>query len=79
MTERLAGRTAFINGGASGIGRASAIRLAAEGASVWITGRDAARLDEALAEAARAGLTLRRLQADSADAPIGTILRVVLG
>ena len=48
MTQRLAGRTAFINGGASGIGRAGAIRLAAEGASVWITGRDPVTLDEAL-------------------------------
>ena len=68
MRHGLAGRTAFINGGASGIGRASAIRLAAEGASVWITGRDDVRLDEALAEAARLGLSLRKLQADSADA-----------
>ena len=68
MMQRLEARTAFINGGASGIGRASALRLAAEGASVWITGRDAATLDEALAEAGRAGLTLRALQIDSADA-----------
>ena len=74
MTQRLAGRTAFVNGGASGIGRASAIRLATEGASVWITGRDAVRLDEAVAEAAQAGLMLRKLQADSGDARLDILV-----
>lgn len=40
MAVRLAGLTAFITGGASGIGAATAHRLAAEGASVVVADRD---------------------------------------
>jgi NAD(P)-dependent dehydrogenase (short-subunit alcohol dehydrogenase family) len=47
---RLAGRTAVVTGGGTrGIGRATAARLAAEGAHVFITGRRTAELDEAVA------------------------------
>jgi meso-butanediol dehydrogenase/(S,S)-butanediol dehydrogenase/diacetyl reductase len=45
---RFAGKTALITGGTSGIGLAAAERLAAEGAAVFILGRDAARLQAAL-------------------------------
>jgi hypothetical protein len=38
--RRLAGRRALLTAAARGIGFASAVRLAAEGASVWITDRD---------------------------------------
>ena len=41
--SRLAGRTAIITGSTSGIGAAIARTLAAEGAHVVISGRDAAR------------------------------------
>jgi len=48
----LAGRVAFVTGGGSGIGRATAIRLAAEGACVVVADRD---LDSASAVAAELG------------------------
>jgi len=42
MSGRVAGKVAIVTGGASGIGRASAIRLAEEGARVVITDRNTA-------------------------------------
>lgn len=45
----LDGKTALVTGGTSGIGLATARRFAAEGAYVFVTGRDQARLDEAIA------------------------------
>ena len=47
---RLAGRTALVTGGTSGIGLATARRLAAEGAFVFVTGRDPERLAAAAAD-----------------------------
>src|SRR5258708_36808085 len=43
MTGRLEGKVALITGSTSNIGRGVAIAMAAEGASVVVTGRDAAR------------------------------------
>ncbi len=48
--DRLAGKTAVVTGGGSGIGLASARRFIAEGAFVYIFGRRQAVLDAALAE-----------------------------
>ena len=42
-SNRLNGRTALVTGSTSGIGRAIAKALAAEGAHVVVSGRDAAR------------------------------------
>ncbi|MEV0848933.1 SDR family oxidoreductase [Streptomyces sp. NPDC049954] len=44
----LEGNTALVTGGGTGIGLASAIRLAAEGAHVFITGRRRTELDSAV-------------------------------
>ncbi|WP_024793357.1 SDR family oxidoreductase [Tomitella biformata] len=44
----LDGKTALVTGGATGIGLASAVRLAAEGAHVFITGRRKIELDAAV-------------------------------
>ena len=45
----LEGKTALVTGGSTGIGMASAVRLAAEGAHVFVTGRREAELDAAVA------------------------------
>ena len=50
MTQRLANKIAFITGGNSGIGLASAKEFAAQGASVIILARTQAKADKALAE-----------------------------
>ena len=47
---QLDGKTALVTGGTSGIGLATAKRFAAEGAHVFITGRDQQRLDNAVKE-----------------------------
>jgi NAD(P)-dependent dehydrogenase (short-subunit alcohol dehydrogenase family) len=56
---RLASKTAFITGGNSGIGLATARLFVAEGARVAITGRNQATLDAAVAELGPSVLALR--------------------
>jgi NAD(P)-dependent dehydrogenase (short-subunit alcohol dehydrogenase family) len=51
---QLDGKTALVTGGTSGIGLATAKRFAAEGAHVFITGRDQQRLDNAVKEVGNA-------------------------
>jgi NAD(P)-dependent dehydrogenase (short-subunit alcohol dehydrogenase family) len=64
MSGRLANKTAFITGGNSGIGLATARLFVAEGARVAITGRDQARLDTAIAEL---GANAIGIKADATD------------
>jgi ribitol 2-dehydrogenase len=54
MSRRLDGKTALVTGASSGIGRAIAMALAAEGVSLVLSGRDRKRL-EAVGEAVGGG------------------------
>ncbi|AUX34210.1 uncharacterized protein SOCE836_063790 [Sorangium cellulosum] len=63
---RLKGKTAFITGGNSGIGLATARAFIAEGAKVAITGRNQETLDAAAAELGEGVLAIR---ADVQDVP----------
>ena len=53
--QRFAGRSVLVTGGSSGIGRACALALGAEGAAVAVAGRRRARLDEVAEGVRRAG------------------------
>ncbi len=55
MTKRLEGRVALISGGNSGIGRATALRFAAEGARIVIAARNPEKAHEVLREIADMG------------------------
>ena len=65
MTKRLEGKTVVISGAASGIGQASAIRLAEEGARIVIADRDKA--EKTLAQIADAGGNATAVQCDISD------------
>ena len=64
---RFAGQIAIVTGGANGIGRAIAERLATEGATVALFDRDSTRLSTAVTEMASAGHVIRGYETDVAD------------
>ncbi len=66
-TYDVAGRSAIVTGGASGIGRAIATLLGANGASVLVTDLNADALDEVVAEITDAGGTAASLAGDVSD------------
>jgi NAD(P)-dependent dehydrogenase (short-subunit alcohol dehydrogenase family) len=68
MNFELAGKAALVTGGTQGIGRATALRLAAEGAAVVIAARGQAGLDAVAAEIRAAGGSVAAVQADVARA-----------
>lgn len=65
--RRLEGRRAIVTGGGSGIGRASAIRLAREGAKVMVVGRREEPLQETAALASAEDAICIHHVADAAD------------
>ncbi|MFF3709964.1 SDR family NAD(P)-dependent oxidoreductase [Streptomyces phaeochromogenes] len=64
---QLEGKTAVITGGGTGIGLATAVRLAGEGAHVFITGRRRAELDKAVAAIGPAATAVAGDISDLAD------------
>jgi 3-oxoacyl-[acyl-carrier protein] reductase len=64
---KLSGKVALVTGGASGIGRASALALAADGAAVGIVDRNLPGAEDTAAEATRLGTKSVAAEADVAD------------
>ena len=64
MSKRLEGKMAFVTGGGSGIGAATAERFAQEGATVVICGRRKQPLDEVVARIKAAGGSAEAIVAD---------------
>jgi len=67
MAGELSGKTAVVTGASSGIGRAIARHMGAAGATVYLVGRDAARLDAAAKDVTDAGGTGIPIAADLRD------------
>jgi len=68
MTQgRLQGKVAFVTGAGTGIGAATAIRFAQEGATVVICGRRKEPLDAVVAQITAAGGKAEAVQADVSD------------
>lgn len=68
---RFVGKVMLVTGGSSGIGRACALALAAEGASVVVGGRRGARLDEVVEKISAQGGRARAVTGDVCDPATG--------
>jgi NAD(P)-dependent dehydrogenase (short-subunit alcohol dehydrogenase family) len=79
-TPRSGRKTAFITGGGTGIGRAGALALAAEGYAVTIAGRTAATLEQTVTLIQDAGGTAQYVIADVDDEDaVGRAVTVAVG
>ena len=67
MGTELSGRTALVTDATSGIGRATALRLAREGADVAVTGRRAELLDQVASEVRALGRRALAIAGDARD------------
>ena len=67
MTPKLIGTTALVTGASSGIGAATALRLASDGASVALVARRKDRLEDLATEIQQAGGTAMVVEADLTD------------
>lgn len=79
MSENLTGTVAYITGGSSGLGAATARKLASLGVRVAISARRKNKLDELVAEIEAAGGTALAIEADitkreQAEAAVQTVL-----
>jgi NAD(P)-dependent dehydrogenase (short-subunit alcohol dehydrogenase family) len=64
---QLTGKTALVTGGSSGIGLATAQRFAAEGAHVFLTGREQQKIDDAVASIGESATGIRSDVSDEGD------------
>ena len=74
MDLGLGGKVAIVTGGTQGIGKATALRLAAEGAQVVICARGKELLEATVAEVRRAGGAAHAVSVDVSDAGAGAAI-----